>query len=92
MIQILSANSPVSRSQPMGWTRHLPDGAVSLSEVGNDCVLRASQPLQAKFEELLERQKMGTLSADELEEYESLCVLDETLSWLNRLARREQRQ
>ena len=92
MIQVLSANSSVSRSLPMGWTRRLPDGAVSLSEVGNDWVLRASQPLQAKFEELLERQKLGTLNSDELEEYESLCALDEALSWLNRLARREQRR
>ena len=92
MIQAIPANSSISRSQPMGWTRRLPDGAVSLSEVGNDWVLRASQPLQAKFEELLERQKVGTLSSDELEDYESLCALDDALSWLNRLARREQRQ
>ena len=28
MIQVLSANSSISRSQPIGWTRRLPDGAV----------------------------------------------------------------
>jgi hypothetical protein len=92
MIQAISKNSSSSRPQPTGWTRRLPDGAVSLSEVGDDWVLRASQPLQAKFEELLERQKLGTLTAEELEEYEALCALDDALSWLNRLARREQRR
>lgn len=92
MIQAISKNSLSSRSQSTGWTRRLPDGAVSVSEVGDNLTLRASEALQAKFEELLERKKIGTLNPDELEEYEALCALDEALSWLNRLARREQKR
>jgi len=48
-------------------------------------VLRASRPLQARFEELLDRRKLGSLEKDESEEYDALCALNDALSWLNRL-------
>jgi hypothetical protein len=50
-------------------------------------VLRASQPLQERFEALLARRKAETLSPEEAREYEAICDLDMALSWLNRLAR-----
>ena len=39
------------------------------------------------YETLLARRKAGTLSPKETREYEAICALDTTLSWLNRLAR-----
>ena len=89
MIQTIPANSSVSQSPSPSWTRRLPDGAVSVTELGGHWVLRASRPLQTRFEELLDRRKLGSLDEDESEEYEALCALDDALSWLNRLARRE---
>ena len=68
----------------------MPDGAVSVTETGNRLTLHASEALQARFEELLERKKAGCLNSDESEEYESLCSLDDALTWLNRLARRDE--
>ena len=50
-------------------------------------VLRASQRLQERFEELLAGRKAGTLSPEESQEYEAICDLDGVLSYLNRLAR-----
>ena len=89
MIQIIPANPSVSQPPSPSWARRLPDGAVSVSELGGHWVLRASRPLQIRFEELLDRRKLETLDEDESEEYEALCALDDALSWLNRLARRE---
>ena len=92
MIQTLPASSSANQSQVPSWTRRLPDGAVSVSELGGNWVLRASWPLQARFEELLDRRKLGSLDQDESEEYDALCALDDALSWLNRLARHEQKR
>lgn len=68
----------------------LPDGAISIDVEGRQWVLRASQKLQARFEQLLERRKAGTLNSAESREYEAICDLDAALSWLNRLARSAQ--
>ena len=69
------------------WVHFLPDGAVSVERQGDRLVLRASQQLQQRFEDLLERRKSATLSAEESEQYDAICELDDTLSWLNRLIR-----
>jgi len=69
------------------WVQDLPDGAVSVETEGATLVLRASHTLQERFETLLARRKVGTLSPKEAREYEAICALDTTLSWLNRLAR-----
>jgi len=70
------------------WVQMLPDGAVSLGTEEEGIVLRASERLQERFEELLEKRKAGTLDAAEVREYEAICRLDDALSWLNRIARR----
>lgn len=72
------------------WIDRLPDGAVSIETDGRHWVLRASHPLQSRFEELLERRKTGALSAEEQSQYEAICDLDNLLSGFNRLARRIQ--
>jgi hypothetical protein len=72
------------------WLSRLPDGAVSIEVVGSQWVLRASHPMQARFEELLERRKSGQQTEAEDREYEALCDLDDLLSGFNRLARRVQ--
>ena len=69
------------------WVRSLPDGAVSVAIEDATLVLHASQPLQERFELLLDKQKAGTLSPEEQREYAAICDLDTALSWLNRLAR-----
>ena len=91
MIQAVPANPSPNHTLSPCCIRRLPDGAVSVSALGGDWVLRASQPIQAKFEQLLERRKQGTLDAEESEEYAAICALDDALSWLNRLARGEPR-
>jgi hypothetical protein len=72
------------------WIDRLPDGAVSIETDGRHWRLRASHPLQSRFEELLERRKAGELTADEQSQYEAICDLDTLLSGFNRLARRIQ--
>jgi hypothetical protein len=67
------------------WVQDLPEGAVSVETEGATLVLRTSQALQERFETLLARRKAGTLSPKETREYEAICALDTTLSWLNRL-------
>ena len=82
--------SPVQQSTTQdtyAWVHYLPEGAVSVDIEGAMLVLRASQPLQDRFETLLARRKAGTLSPEETREYEAICDLDTALSWLNRLAR-----
>jgi len=72
------------------WIDRLPDGAVSIETDGAHWVLRASQQLQSRFDELLERRKAGQLSEEELRDYEAICDFDNLLSGFNRLARRVQ--
>ena len=67
MIQAVPANPLPNQTLSPSCIRRLPDGAVSVSALGGDWVLQASQPLQAKFEQLLERRKQGTLDAEESE-------------------------
>lgn len=69
------------------WVHFLPDGVISVERRDEKLVLRASQPLQQRFEDLLERRKLATLTAEETEEYDAICELDNALSWLNRLIR-----
>ena len=71
MIQAVPANPLPNQTLSPSCIRRLPDGAVSVSALGGDWVLQTSQPLQAKFEQLLERRKQGTLDAEESEEYEA---------------------
>lgn len=80
-------NLPAASSE---WIDRLPDGAVSIETDGRLWRLRASQALQSRFESLLERHQAGTLNANELQEYEAICELDQLLSGFNRLARRVQ--
>ena len=70
------------------WIDRLPDGAVSIETDGEHWVLRASRPLQSRFEELLERRKAGPLSKEEVRDYDAICDLDNLLTGFNRLARR----
>lgn len=72
---------------PTTWTSALPDGAVSVEGDGDTLLLKASQHLQERFEQLLERKKSATLTESEADEYEAICELDDALSWINRLAR-----
>lgn len=69
------------------WVHDLPDGAISLDIEASTVVLRASSKLQNRFDALLDKQKVGALSPQEIREYEAICDLDKALSWLNRLAR-----
>lgn len=68
----------------------LPEGAVSIEMQGTTWVLRASELLQSRFEELIERRKAGQQTEDEARDYEAICSLDQLLSGFNRLARRVQ--
>ena len=69
------------------WVQYVPDGAVSVAVEDSILVLKASTALQERFETLLAKRKAETLSAEETREYQAICDLDTTLSWLNRLAR-----
>ncbi len=71
----------------INWVSSLPDGAVSVEKQDGSVVLRASQALQNRLEELLERQKSAQLSPDDSAQYAAICELDDALSWLNRLSR-----
>jgi hypothetical protein len=72
------------------WIGQLPDGAVSIEADGRFWKLRASQAVQTRFEDLLERKKTGQLSPAETQQYDALCDLDVLLSGFNRLVRRVQ--
>lgn len=54
-------------------------------------VFRATASVQARIEELVDRQRDGTLTTNEAEELDSYEALDDHLSLLNRLARNPQR-
>jgi hypothetical protein len=87
MSETLSPLEQLTTQNSHAWVQYLPEGAVSIDIAGPTLVLRASQPLQERFEALLARRKAGTLSPEEAREYEAICDLDTALSWLNRLAR-----
>ncbi len=53
------------------WVQSLPHGAVSVRKQDRGLVLRASEKLQQRFEDLLQRQKRGTLTAEENEQYKA---------------------
>jgi hypothetical protein len=65
----------------------VPEGAISIETDGANVVLRASEQLQARFEDLFERRKRGEVTEPEEQELEAIDQLDTALSWLNRLAR-----
>lgn len=78
--------------QPIPQIGKLPktlprEGAVNLELVEGAVVLRVSQVTQERIEELLDKQKLTTLSdveETELDEYENI---DDYLSFVNRLTR-----
>ena len=78
-------------SESVEWVKSVPDGAISISQQGDRFVLHASCTLQERFEDLVERRKAGLLTPAENEQYEAICELDDVLSWLNRLLRRQHR-
>ena len=71
--------------------RLVPDGAISIETDRSSVVLRASRRLQTRFEDLLQRRKCGELTKTEEQELQAIDQLDAALSWLNRLARRPQK-
>ena len=73
----------------LSWVGRLPDGAVSVQAREGNLILKASEAMQQRFEELLSLRKDKSLNDAEEEEYRAICELDEALSWLNRLARSE---
>ena len=87
MSETISPLEQLTAQHAHTWVQYLPEGAVSVDIEGPALVLRASQPLQERFEALLVRRKAGTLSPEEAREYEAICDLDTALSWLNRLVR-----
>ena len=87
MSQPPSPLEQLSAAGPLDWVHDLPDGAISLDTEASSVVLRASAKLQDRLEVLLDKRKVGALSAQETREYEAICDLDKALSWLNRLAR-----
>jgi hypothetical protein len=87
MVQPPSPLEQLSAQNAHKWVRYLPDGAISLDIEASTVVLRASTALQNRFDMLLDKRKAGTLSSEEMHEYEAICDLDKALSWLNRLAR-----
>ncbi len=72
------------RERPEQWAQFIPEGAISVAAEGPSLVLRASRPLQERFEQLLNGRKSGELTQEEDQEYKAICDLDEALSWLNR--------
>lgn len=80
-------STPGSGGESLQWIHSLPEGAVSVERQDHKLVLRASQQLQQQFEDLLERRKSAKLTAEESEQYDAICELDDALSWLNRLIR-----
>jgi hypothetical protein len=90
MSQTVEPINPLPRQNPQVWVEHVPDGAVSVTVEDSRLVLKASNALQERLEELLEKKKAGTLSIEESREYQAICDLDTALSWLNRLARESQ--
>lgn len=79
--------SPGFGGDSFEWVHALPDGAVSVERQDEKLVLRASQQLQQRFEDLLQRRKSEKLTAEESDQYDAICELDDALSWLNRLIR-----
>jgi hypothetical protein len=80
------------RERPEQWARFIPEGAISVSTEGSALVLRASRPLQERFEQLLNGRKSDGLTQEEDQEYQAICDLDEALSWLNRELRDQRPQ
>lgn len=87
MSQTPSPIEQISIPDGHAWVQYLPDGAISADIQEATLVLRASNHLQERFETLLDKRKVGTLSPEEQREYAAICDLNAALSWLNRLAR-----
>jgi len=66
----------------------LPDGAVTVEVTEGVWILRASQKLQSRFEDLLEKKKVGQQTEEEQREFDAICGLDRLLSGFNRLSRK----
>jgi hypothetical protein len=65
----------------------LPDGAVRIELEEGVPIFRASQEVQIRIEELLDKQKMAVLSAEEEYELDSYEEMDDYLSFVNRTIR-----
>lgn len=63
------------------------DGAVNIFLQEGVPIFRASQDVQERIRELVEKQQAGVLSEDEVEELEQYAEIDDYLSYLNRLVR-----
>ncbi|NJL01264.1 MAG: hypothetical protein HC910_12165 [Spirulinaceae cyanobacterium SM2_1_0] len=63
------------------------EGAVRLELVEGVPVLRASAQVQARIEELLDRQREMALTASEVRELDAYGEIDDYLSLINRLVR-----
>lgn len=87
MIETMSPMMLPIEEADLARLRLVPDGAISIATDGTNVLLRASQRLQARFEDLFERHKHGELTEAEEQELRAIDQLDTALSWLNRLAR-----
>lgn len=63
------------------------EGAVNISLEEGVPIFRASQHVQQRIQELLEKQEAGELTEEEVEELERFAEIDDYLSHLNRLVR-----
>lgn len=63
------------------------DGAVRIELEEGVPIFRASQEVQNRIEQLLEKQKVTALSADEEHEMDSYEEIDDYLSFVNRTIR-----
>lgn len=75
---------PTLDSLPRGLQH---DGAISIALEEGVPVLRASQAVQERIEELLYKQQHSALQADEEQELEQYEAVDDYLSYVNRLTR-----
>src|SRR5215475_5553409 len=64
MSETISPLEQLTAQHAHTWVQYLPEGAVSVDIEGRALVLRASQPLQERFEALLAGRKAGTLSPE----------------------------
>ncbi len=68
------------------------EGSISIDIVDNQPVLRASQMIQERIEQLLEKQNSTPLTAQEEQELDDYEELDDYLSLVNRTMRNLQQQ
>lgn len=77
-------NVPTLDALPRGLQR---DGAISIELEDGVPIFRASLAAQNHIEDLLHKQKLGSLTPDEQHELRQYEDVDDYLSYLNRLTR-----